>query len=344
MEGEIMDGNHEEDKHEDDHHHENNEPQYNQDLQLEGRIGDTVNIESEKLDNHDENDKSKFNHTDYKKELTDYKAPANDLMTKRLDAIRPEDVPTEPPKAKADDDNTFSKVKKYFMYITIGGFVVAALIAIVAVLIGEFNVVIYRSLFTVLVIVIHSLLTVAFMSIKHNKKSDGVILYTVLGVIVVSLLNSILGIWEIMKWETVLDVYQACFYAIIAAGIIRMLMNANQIDKVTRNLSKATIGVTVATYIILMPSIFVNYPDTVPEVYWRIMWATIILLVTMSVLVFIFNHLFLNQHPEFDVNKKLQKGKMPTWLKIVIFLICLPVILNIITWIISMTLYHPYYN
>lgn len=318
------------------------EPENSQDENPEKNVGEDSHLDLEESDNNEEHYKT--DHASIEHTFVPYenKAPANDLMTKRLDAIKPEDVPTEPPNAKADDDNTFSNVKKYFMYITIGGFVVAALIAIVAVLVGEFNVVFYRSLFTVLVIVIHSLLSVGFMSIKHDKKSNAVILYTILGVVAVSLLNSILGIWDIIKWESVLDIYQASFYAIVAAGVIRMLMNANQVDKVTRNLSKVTIGVTVATYIILMPSIFVNYPNIVPEVYWRIMWATIILLVTMSVLVFIFNHLFLNQHPEFDVNKKLQKGKLPTWLKIVIFLICLPIILNIITWIISMTIYHPY--
>jgi hypothetical protein len=165
-----------------------------------------------------------------------------------------------------------------------------------------------------------------------------------LGVTAVSLMNVILAIWKVYDGQMMIDIYQAAFFALVASGIIRMLLKANQIDKVTRLLSMITVGVTVATYILILPWIFVNFPDILPELYQRIMWATIILLVTLSVLTYIFNRLFLNQHPEFDATKHTPKGKIPTWVKVVIFIICLPIAISILSWLTSLLFYGTRYH
>lgn len=242
----------------------------------------------------------------------------NELVTEAHDSVSSENK-------KIENNSRINQVKKYFMYVMVGGFVVSALISIFAVLLGEFNEAIARALSTTLTIVVHSLVAIAFMSIKHKKNTDEIVINTLFGVTVVSLLGSILGIWKVIEGQTVTDIYQACFYAVVAAVIIRAVLGNNRIDKITRILANSTVGVTIFTFVLLMPSVFTNYPNTLPEFYQRLLWATIILQVTLWVLVSIFNRLYLNQHPELIV-KKVGKSETPTVVKVILFIICLPII------------------
>jgi len=235
------------------------------------------------------------------------------------------------------------QIKKYFMYVMIGGFIVSSLIAITAVLVGEFNEAIAKSLFTTLTIVIYSLFALAFMSIKHETKADEIVVDTLLMVTVVSLMASILGIWEVIDSERVIDMFTASFYAVIASAIIRkVLLYDNIVDKLTQTLSKATIGVTIFTYFVLMPSVFVNYPNELPEFVQRLTWATIILLVTMVVLTAISNKLYISQHPELSKAEN-DKPRFPTFLKVVIAIILIPLIISFISGLFGSLFYRPFY-
>lgn len=193
-----------------------------------------------------------------------------------------------------------SQIKKWFLYIMIGGLVVSAAISIMAVLFGEFNDFIQKSLFTTLSIVAHSLLALSFVSVnvEHRTKADEVILNTLFGIIIASTATSLLAIWKIITGSIIGDLYLVYLYALIAAVLCRALLQANRVDNVTRMLADASIFITIFLFFLLLPSVFVDTPSTLPDIYYRGIAATAILLGTTSVLTAILHRLYVNKHPE----------------------------------------------
>lgn len=225
--------------------------------------------------------------------------------------------------------SNISQVKKYFLYVMIGGLVLSATISIIAVLIGEFNDYIQKSLLTTFSIVIHSMLALAFVSVntEHHNEADEIPLNTLFGIIVASFATSIFAIWDIMSGEIVGDCYLAYFYAIIAALLCRVLFQSNRTDKNTRALANSSMGVTVFLFVLLMPSVFVNYPALLPDIYYRLIAATAILLGTTSVLTAIMHRLYINKHPEINAevsNKKHFPNIIVVIIVVVILLYLLP--------------------
>lgn len=193
-----------------------------------------------------------------------------------------------------------AQIKKYLLYVMIGGLVISAFVSIVAVLIGEFNDFIQRSLFTTLSIVIHSLIALAFVStgIEHRNKVDTIMVDTLFGITIASFATSVLSLWGVITGVIAGRLYLMYLYAFIAALLCHALLRANRIDKYIRMLANASIIITLFLLLLLMPSVFADYPYALPDVYFRIIAATAILLGTTSVLTAILHRLYMNKHPE----------------------------------------------
>ncbi len=215
-----------------------------------------------------------------------------------------------------------SQIKKYFLYIMIGGLVVSAAISIMAVLIGDFNDYIQKSLLTTFSIVVHSMLALAFVSvnIEHRSKTDGILLNTLFGIVVASFATSILALWDLITGPVIGDLYLTYLYALIAALLCRALLQSNRVDKNTRMLADSSVAITVFLFLILLPSVFVNFPSTLPDMYYRVIAATAILLGTSSVLTAIMHRLYISKHPESHIEEPVKKPTSAL-LKIVVFLV-----------------------
>lgn len=214
-------------------------------------------------------------------------------------------------------------VKKYIMYVLIGGLVLSALISIVAVLVGEFNDTVGRAFGTTLTIMIHSLLGLLFLSVKRSRTLSGAILInTTFTLLVASMMTSILGIWNIVPGRVVGDLYSTYFLTIVAALIVSGLLAAHIKDKVVGGLAWAASGTVVVAFTSLLPWIFIEFPSSLPELYFRIVAALFILAATITILTIIFDRLFVIKHPE--LKAPANPHAMPLWVKILLgFLIFL---------------------
>lgn len=191
-----------------------------------------------------------------------------------------------------------NQARKWFFYILIGGLVVSALISIIAVLIGEINDVVMRSLWTTVIMVVHSLVVVGFLSAASNNKNslaDEVILNTLITLTVASFMTSILGTWEVFSGEMVADLYQLYFYALFASILIFCLLHARLSDAATALSAKASIGIAVAFVLYLIPSVFDN-TTILPDMYYRGIAAFAILLSTTVVITVIYQWVYAIKH------------------------------------------------
>jgi hypothetical protein len=230
-----------------------------------------------------------------------------------------------------------SQIKKYFLYIMIGGLIVSAAISIMAVLFGEFNDFVQKSLFITLSIVAHSLVALAFVSInvEHRTIADEIIVNTLFGIIIASSATSFMALWEVITGPIIGDLYLMYLYALIAAVLCRALLQANRVDNTTRILVTASIVITIFLFLLLLPSVFVNTTYTLPDIYYRGIAATAILLGTTSVLTAIFHRLYVNKHPEFHANETVKTHSSSVVKIIVLIIILLFVVMPIVSSIIS---------
>lgn len=184
-------------------------------------------------------------------------------------------------------------VKKYVLYIMVIGLVLSALISVVAVLAGEFNEFIGKSLYTTFLSVIHSLVILAVVSKneRNERKSDAIIINTVLGIAIVSFIASVFGTWGLINGDVVYRVYGILFYTFMLCFVTKALLSVTLTDRVVRSLSYASLGLATLLYVLLIPTVLVDYDSNLPDVYYRIMTAIAILFGTSSVLTAIFQKL-----------------------------------------------------
>lgn len=219
--------------------------------------------------------------------------------------------------------NSSVPIKRYVLYVLVGGLVISALISIIAVLVGEFGDTAGRALGTTVLIVIHSLLGLLFLSVKKERSlSSSVIINTLFGVLIASMATSVLGTWDIFSSDIVGDLYLVYFLALTASLLVSALLTTHLKDKVVQGLAWSSIGAVLASFGILLPWVFEDLNYILPDVYYRIVAALSILTATLIVLTVIFDRLYVVKHPELKAAR--DPHAMPLGLKI--FLIVIAVI------------------
>ena len=198
----------------------------------------------------------------------------------------------------------FAEFKKFFLFNLIGSLIICALVAVVTVLIGEFTEVTWRVLFTLAMVVIHSLVSLAF--IYNDEKQNtfetlSIFTNTLFLLVVVSFLTSIFGIWKIIDGSAVWHTYQTFFiilFAALHADILSKALHKEMYIDIIIGLNYVFMAMVV---IMLLPIIYLTNPSEVlGEVYYRILGATAIIDGTLSILAIIFYRLFMNKNPKVE--------------------------------------------
>jgi len=198
----------------------------------------------------------------------------------------------------------FAEFKKFFLFNLIGALIISALVAVITVIIGEFNEVTARVLFTLLMVVMHSLISLAFIwdDEKQNTFDRLAFFINVIFIIIVlSFLVSIFGIWKIIPAEAVWNIYQTFFvigFAALHIDILSKALNKEKFMDIIIYLNYIFIAIVV---LMLLPIIYIeNAIKTLGEIYFRFLAAAGIIDGTLSILTIIFYKLFMNKHPKVE--------------------------------------------
>jgi hypothetical protein len=204
----------------------------------------------------------------------------------------------------------FAEFKKFFIYNMILALVVSAVVAVVSVLVGDFTETAARVLWTLLIVMLHSLVALCFIWDDERKGTFDRLSFfinVVFILIVVSFFTSIFGIWDIFSSGTVWETYRTFFvfgFAALHADILSKALNKeNYID-----------GVVYANYlfmlivvVMLMPIIYMENAFTeLGAFFFRLLGAMAIIDGTLSMLTIIFYKLFMHKHPK--VEDPLESG------------------------------------
>lgn len=216
------------------------------------------------------------------------------------------------PNSTADSSSPKTPYGKYFLYTLIGGILITAHISVIAVLMGEFNSTMGRALSTTASMVIHTLAALFFFTLASKKTSRIVKSFiNILSLLTVaSFLTSILWTWDLINGGLVADLYQTYFYTFFASLWILLFLRIgeNHADKPTRIVSQIVIGFTSLLYVLSLPTIFVESLNDLPEMLYRAIAATAIVLATTSVITTVFRRIYVAKHPESKTIPSVKSG------------------------------------
>lgn len=223
----------------------------------------------------------------------------------------------------------FANFKKFFLFSLIGALIVSASVAVITILIGEFNDTTARVFLTLLMVVLHSLVSLLFIWDDERQNTfDRLAFFTnvLFSLIVVSFITSILGIWEVLAGKLVWKLYETYFLTGFAALHLDILSKALKKEGYIDNIIYANYFFIGIVYFMLLPTIFIDRAHVIlGDFYYRLLAAMGIIDGTLSILAIIFYKLYIHKHPEV-VNPlapgmqevKTQKKGLSVWVWILI--------------------------
>jgi hypothetical protein len=235
----------------------------------------------------------------------------------------------------------FAEFKKFFLFNLIGSLIVCAIVAVVTVLIGNFDETAFKVLITLFMVVIHSLICLAFIWDDERQNTFERLAFfinVIFFIIVLSFLTSIFGIWNIIPGELVGHLYMTYFvigFAALHGDILSKALKRETYIDLIIYLNYVFMAIVV---LMLLPIIYVHDPTkTLGEVYFRFLGAAGIIDGTLSILTIIFYRLYMHSHPraesplENDLGKqsavKTEKRRgLSVWVWILIIYLALQVI------------------
>jgi len=192
-------------------------------------------------------------------------------------------------------------IKSVFFKVLIGCLIAAAGLAVVTVLIGQFNDLTVKALFTILLVALHSLVSISF--ITNNEKQDtfdSLAFFTnvTFGIIILSFMTSITGVWGLLTGSMVWKLYMLYFVLLFATlhgeVLAKTLGKQENIDKIV----KTNFVFMTFVVVMLLPVIFANDSSLLTAFYYRLLAAFGIIDATLTLIAVILHNLYVQKHPK----------------------------------------------
>lgn len=194
-----------------------------------------------------------------------------------------------------------STLKRVFIMTLIGSLVVSGLVAAYTVLVGEFSEVTIRVIFTLLMVVLHSLISLMFIWDDERQNTFERLAFFIdvlFCLIILSFFTAIFGIWKIIDGMMVFRLYQTYFVLGFASLHGDILSKALEKEKYMDLIIYINYLFMAVVVMMLLPIIFVeNSYLVLGEIYYRILGAVGIVDGTLSILTIILYKMYANKHP-----------------------------------------------
>ena len=197
------------------------------------------------------------------------------------------------------------KLKNLFLKSLIGCLIAAAMLAVVTVIVGHFNDVFFKALFTILLVALHCLISFGF--IVNNEKEetfDSLAFFTnvTLLIIVLSFITSILGVWGLFSGSLVAELYALYFVLLFATLHGEILTKITGKQKNIDTIVHANYFFMSIVILMLIPVIFINNNSGLPSLYYRSLAAAGIIDATLTLVAVILHKLYIQKHPKISDN------------------------------------------
>jgi len=236
-----------------------------------------------------------------------------------------------------------AKLKKVFIWGLVASLIISALVAVVTVVTGEFNEITSKVLWTLSMVMIHSLFSLLFIwgdEKKDNFSRLPLFMNALFVLMVISFFTSIFGIWDIIPGATISDLYITYFVIAISSLHISVISKTLGKQKYIDQTVYSNYFFIVFTTLMILPLIFINNAfEFLGEQYSRILSAANIINWTLTILIAIFYKINMHKYQEAarEVGQSSQKKtSIWVWILFIIFLIVIVPIIISITFFLSL--------
>lgn len=210
---------------------------------------------------------------------------------------------------KPEANTRLSQLKVAFLYTLIVGLGLAAITSVIALLVGEFNAVIGKTLLTIFILFSHSLLLLGILwADVRNEIGKSIISTTIFAAVFANLITSTLGAWNILSGTAAWRWVGLYFLAIGGAFIIAALLRLRLPQRGAQIANNTSIGFIAITLLVLAPWVLQVIPQFDP-LYFRIVAALAILSSTSFLIALILRGIARNKNPE--LIQKIAQPNLP---------------------------------
>jgi hypothetical protein len=235
----------------------------------------------------------------------------------------------------------FAEFKRFFIFNMIIALIVCALVAVISILIGSFTDTAAKALFTLLMVIVHSLIALTFIWDDEKQGTFNRLSFfinVIFVLIVVSFFTSIFGIWDIFSGETVWETYRLFFvigFAALHSDILSKALNRKTYLDLVVFLNYLFITIVVLMF---LPIIYLeNVTATLGPLFFRLFASAAIIDGTLSILTIIFYRLYMKANPKIESplaygpegGKQKRRG-LSIWVWILIIYLALQVFLPLL--------------
>jgi hypothetical protein len=195
----------------------------------------------------------------------------------------------------------FETLKSIFLKVMLGCLIAAAGVGVVTVLIGHFNSVAEDALWTIVLVAVHCLVSFGF--IVNNEKEDtfdSLEFFTTVtfGLIILSFITSVLGVWSVISGDLVWKLYQLYFVLLFATLHAEILTKMRGKEPLIDRIVIANYFFMGFVVLMLIPIIFTGDNTTLlGSFYYRLLGALGIIDATLTLSSVILHKLYIRKHP-----------------------------------------------
>jgi hypothetical protein len=208
--------------------------------------------------------------------------------------------PLEQKPASPPPGSKMAHIKKFAIGTMIAGLIGSAVIAVVAVLVGEFSDILSMALWTLLIVALHALASLGYIGSKEKDASAEelkVFSNTVFVLLVLSFITATLGIWELIPGMVVWKLYLTYFIIVFATLHGEILYKIRGFTSLLNNIVLSNYILMAVVVLLLLPIVW-QETSTLPEFYYRLLAAAAIVDATLTILAVILHKIHLEKHPE----------------------------------------------
>lgn len=216
------------------------------------------------------------------------------------------------------------QLRSILIKLMLGCLILAAAVAVITILIGDFTDTTGRALGTVFAALIHIAIVFGLVSMtvpasKELQKSSDFVVNMSIGIVVLSFFTSIFGIWEVLEGEILGRLYLTYLVALFVLLHGKTLLDVQTLYAKAKPYVYANyVFVAVVALMILVLVYSPDRAELISGFYGRALAAAAIIDVTLSVIVAVMHRLYLQQHPQ---EQQLKPAQASSGVRIVLILL-----------------------
>jgi hypothetical protein len=203
--------------------------------------------------------------------------------------------------------------KRTFYQVLVTCLLASAAIAVVAVLLGSFNEILMRSLGTIGIVALHSLISFTYISESERRDasqagpSSGLLSTTIFSLIVGSFVVSVFTLWGLLEALTAIKFYAAFGVLVFATLHAEVLYRICRLEKQIDTVVTSNYVFMAVVVVMLIVAIFSADSTDLGEFFYRVLAACGIIDATLTITAIILHKMYLQKHPHL-VLKDTQEG------------------------------------